>query len=204
MFTGTCYITSKKALVWDDGDGGGYRFVNGCLTQSEGFGSPHTTVQSKDPMHPTWMSFDVDTVRAMHTITPRGWRVADVQQIQGSRSVPLKPGEIGGGTGDSGWYTHSCVGVEYMFGRPHPPGRQCRAWRRHRTVFSFSEIAVLLFLASGALWLPDAVRIVRRRLNPIPVGCCQSCGYDLRGSPSAVCSECGTISSSEKRAIERD
>src|SRR5438094_906693 len=45
-------------------------------------------------------------------------------------------------------------------------------------------------------WLtfPAAVCLlgfVIRRTKPVPKGCCQGCGYDLRGSTGARCSECG-------------
>lgn len=46
------------------------------------------------------------------------------------------------------------------------------------------------------LWIPFLLVAVPtavffRRDRRIPPGCCQSCGYDLRGNVSRVCPECG-------------
>jgi hypothetical protein len=49
---------------------------------------------------------------------------------------------------------------------------------------------------SMPLWIPFVVAIVpaillRFRRRAVAVGCCRGCGYDLRGSPSGICPECG-------------
>lgn len=52
---------------------------------------------------------------------------------------------------------------------------------------------------SVPLWMPAAllaaagVLLVRRDLKPFPPGRCAACGYNLRGSPSIQCPECGTV-----------
>lgn len=55
----------------------------------------------------------------------------------------------------------------------------------------------LLTLAVHWLWLPSIALVllgwaIRTRRRWKPPWACQSCGYDLRGTPAAPCPECGT------------
>jgi hypothetical protein len=62
---------------------------------------------------------------------------------------------------------------------------------RGGVTWSGRTIAFPCWLAAmiGGIWPAFAtVRWLRRRRRP---GRCRSCGYDLRGSPSGVCPECG-------------
>ena len=53
---------------------------------------------------------------------------------------------------------------------------------------------------SVAVWLMAGVRGIRLNRRRYPEGCCSACGYDLRGTVSGHCSECGLpISHGDKR-----
>jgi hypothetical protein len=64
---------------------------------------------------------------------------------------------------------------------------------------SFGRIVVIpLWIPLACIAIPTALAYWRDR--PRPRGHCQSCGYDLRGSHSGRCPECGTFCDSPRRA----
>lgn len=52
----------------------------------------------------------------------------------------------------------------------------------------------MLMLPAAALWSIRTRRVYRAKQRIIS-GCCVACGYDLRGSPSGRCPECGSVTS---------
>lgn len=58
-------------------------------------------------------------------------------------------------------------------------------WRKDNCTFHVWPFAL-------ACLLPSAMAVIRRLRRP--AGCCTRCGYDLRGSPTPCCSECGVLS----------
>jgi hypothetical protein len=75
----------------------------------------------------------------------------------------------------------ACWGAEYSWART--------ATGRRLHVFTIPYWLILVATAPYPLYLvvADPLRRRRRRRR----GLCPMCGYDLRGSPSGVCSECG-------------
>lgn len=69
-----------------------------------------------------------------------------------------------------------------------------RAWKRGgRLLFSAHYPPATMFLLSAVLMAPFCMRLaLRSRKVKTSSPSCTTCGYDLRGSVSAVCSECGT------------
>jgi len=56
----------------------------------------------------------------------------------------------------------------------------------------FMGQAIHALALGGALWIPGATLIFLFRAARHPEGCCQRCGYDLRGAAHERCPECGT------------
>ncbi len=82
--------------------------------------------------------------------------------------------------------TLSFAGFAY---KAAPSGGQ---WAKHGILtVPFWLLTALPVIAIGALWLTSKTRMRLRRINR---GCCQHCGYDLRGSgDSTTCPECGDV-----------
>ena len=76
----------------------------------------------------------------------------------------------------------------WMIGRPRASGGPVRAlaWR---PLWPGAALNMLVFAAGWLVILlaPRAIRRTRRRRR----GACERCGYDLRGTPSGGCPECG-------------
>jgi hypothetical protein len=86
------------------------------------------------------------------------------------------------------WRRNDNVGVGSLWSRPILRGNSGEIWMPAWLIVGPPLAAAL------ALWMP--VILARRRRRP---GECE-CGYDLRGTPSAVCPECGRGGDGSNRA----
>jgi hypothetical protein len=87
------------------------------------------------------------------------------------------------------WLTYECSfgGIAYRVGT-------CGARGRHRA--ELHEISFPLCIPLALLMLHLVAVIARPRLTArrrLRLGVCVSCGYDLTGSVSGVCPECGVV-----------
>ncbi len=161
--------------------------------------------QSADAANPVWVSFDVDDVRKAHRFHKKGWRFPRVKPRQwdfDAAPIPLKAGEVSRYSGPWGWHMESCGRIERLFGRRGLSRDHCRAWRRHKVIMSVPVLLLPFILATTLLWSSELKQYWRRVLGVYPADYCQSCGYNLTGNTSGICSECGrVISGNVKRKL---
>ena len=77
------------------------------------------------------------------------------------------------------------VGFSFLWETPPQPGRRGGPVRIDRGVLVAEVAGILILMTTLAVWL-----------RGFPKGCCQRCGYDLRGhrpADRAICPECGHI-----------
>ncbi len=68
----------------------------------------------------------------------------------------------------------------------------------HRT----AAIGLHTVLVLALIWMPSLVRAFRVHLRKAAPGhVCKQCGYDLRGTPSSRCSECGALNELSVRRL---
>jgi len=93
---------------------------------------------------------------------------------------------------------HFCTRDDFhykSFSLPHPPYQGARPGDDADSMYMFVFPAWIFCLASmlfGVPLLTVVAAAIRRRLRLRWMGCCGTCGYDLTGNTTGVCSECGS------------
>ncbi len=86
--------------------------------------------------------------------------------------------------------------IHYIQPRPSDWWFQCQAWppNWHFQYDPATDILASCFVIP--LWLPLVALVLlawalRKRSQPVPLGSCENCGYNLTGNTSGTCPECG-------------
>ena len=75
----------------------------------------------------------------------------------------------------------------------YPLWTALRGLEVHLDFFIYAGVAAAAAVIGGFIGLSVEQRIVdRQTATRLSQNCCPNCGYDLRGSATAVCPECGT------------
>lgn len=84
------------------------------------------------------------------------------------------------------------IEIDYSHETRHMLMHGAGGWRHWQLHLPIAVLLPLAVVFSYALFFDHAYARFPWLLRLYPVGFCQSCGYDLRGSASGVCPECGT------------